>query len=321
MRDLGDVVGRPGRQSRGSHAGGQSTGPAGAPSAGEGLQLLDAATLTPLEFADDIPASAVAFSPDGKLLAVAVNQWNGDGPQRVDPQPLRLYQMPEGTLADRQLGGFPHGAVVEYQLDFSGDGRRLAAEVVSGDGQQDQATTGELVMVWDLGHPAQPVFRAALPAIPLVELSPDGRRLYLALTGEDHDRPIRVYEVDSGRLVASARSDLLDEIGAFAADLSPDGSTFAVTTASKVILYDTATLEPRSTVLRGPAGDYLDQLEYSHDGSMLAAVTREGGIVVWDADTGSASGASPSPTRPGRSRSPPTTGPCSARAVACAPGT
>jgi DNA-binding SARP family transcriptional activator/WD40 repeat protein len=255
----------------------------GAPSAGEGLQLLDAATLEPRDFSDGIPASGLAFSPDSSLLAMAVNQWNGDGPERVDPQPLRLYDMPEGTLADRQLGGFPRGAIVEYAVDFSDDGRRLAAEVVD---TEDRATSGELAMVWDVDHPARPVFRTALPAIPLVELSPDGRRLYVALTGDGPDLPIRVYDVDSGRMVASAGSEVLDEIGAFAADLSPDGSTFAVTTASKVVLYDTATLEPRSTVLRGPAGDYLDAIEYSHDGSMLAAVTRQGGLVVWDADTG-----------------------------------
>ena len=99
------------------------------PGVGEGLQLLDAATLEPLEFEEDIPASGIAFSPDSTLLAMAVNQWNGDSPPRIDPQPVRLYEMPDGTLADRQLGGFPEGSAVEYSLDFSADGTRVVAEV------------------------------------------------------------------------------------------------------------------------------------------------------------------------------------------------
>ena len=101
------------------------------PGEGEGLLLLDAATLEPLPFEDDIPASGIAFSPDSSLLAMAVNQWTGnDGsPPRIDAQPVRLYDMPDGTLADRQLGGFPEGGSVEYALDFSADGRRLVAAV------------------------------------------------------------------------------------------------------------------------------------------------------------------------------------------------
>jgi DNA-binding SARP family transcriptional activator/WD40 repeat protein len=258
----------------------------GAPSEGEGLRLLDADALEPLPFEEEEPASGIAFSPDGKVLAMALNQWNGDSPPHLNPQPVRLYDMPGGTLAARQLGGFSEGSAVEYSLDFSQDGSRFTAEVQhyhSDTGRWDETSD---VTVWNVDHPARPVFTVTVPDYPVLNLSPDGRRLYVALTGDDLDRPIRVYDVDSGRLLASARSKVLDEIGAFAGDLSPDGSTLAVATASKVIRYDTATLKPRGPDLRGPTGDYLDKLEYSHDGSMLAAVTREGGLVVWDTDTG-----------------------------------
>ena len=110
------------------------------PGEGEGLLLMDAATFEPLPFEDDIPASGIAFSPDSSLLAMAVNQWTGnDGsPPRIDDQPVRLYDMPDGTLADRQLGGFPDGGSVEYALDFSADGRRLVAAV-----DQLDAVTGD----------------------------------------------------------------------------------------------------------------------------------------------------------------------------------
>ncbi len=143
-----------------------------------------------------------------------------------------------------------------------------------------------MATVWDLADPSRPVFRTKVPDYPILELSPDGRRLYVALTGEDLDRPVRVYDVDSGRLISSARSDILDEIGAFAADLSPDGSTFAVATASEVYRYDAATLRVRGRDVEAGAGDYIDRLEFSHDGSMLAAPTRGGSVVVWDAASG-----------------------------------
>ena len=49
--------------------------------------------------------------PDGRQLAVAVNQWTLDrqGPPRIDEQPVRLYDMPGGTLSTHQLGGMPDG--------------------------------------------------------------------------------------------------------------------------------------------------------------------------------------------------------------------
>lgn len=46
----------------------------------DGVHLFDAETLTPAEFGDDTPASAVAFSPDGRLMAAAVTQWTGGAP-------------------------------------------------------------------------------------------------------------------------------------------------------------------------------------------------------------------------------------------------
>ena len=81
-------------------------------------------------------------------------------------------------------------------------------------------------------------------------------------------------------------SDILDEIGAFAADLSPDGSTFAVATASEVYRYDTRTLRIRGRDLEAGAGDYVEDLEFSHDGSLLAGATRDGQLVVWDPESG-----------------------------------
>jgi DNA-binding SARP family transcriptional activator/WD40 repeat protein len=258
------------------------------PDEGEGLLLLDAATFAPLPFEDDIPASGIAFSPDSSLLAMAVNSWTGnDGsPPRIDDQPVRLYDMPAGTLAERQLGGFPDRGAVEYALDISAGGGRLVAAV-----DQLDAVTGSVektvATVWDLADPSRPVFRVRLPESPTLELSPDGRKLYVAVTGLDPDRPIRVYDVDTGRLLDALESSSFEAIGGGAPGaLSPDGSTFAVPTGSEVRRVDTRTMRFAGPALRVAAGDSVDRIEYSHDGSRLAAVTGNGYVLVWDTETG-----------------------------------
>ncbi len=49
---------------------------------------------------------------------------------------------------------------------------------------------------------------------------------------------------------------------------------------------DTETLRIVRPGLQGDAGDSLDRLEYSHDGSRLAATTGNGNVLVWDTGTG-----------------------------------
>ena len=120
-------------------------------------------------------------------------------PPRIDRQPLRLYDMPSGRLSEEQLGGFRMGDSIEYALDFSDDGRRIATVV-----QHYDRRTGEWGIgagtVWDLAHPARPIFRTPIPLYAEVALNQAGTRLYVATKGP---RPVRVYDVDSGRLLAA----------------------------------------------------------------------------------------------------------------------
>ena len=294
------------------------------PGVGEGVQLLDAATLDPVAFEDDTREQR------SRVLRRTAGSWRwrstsgtADGSAEARRTlPIRLYDMPGGTRSRRQLGGFPAGSAVEYSLDFSGDGRRMVAAVDhldTGTGEWDEETAAT---VWDLADPSKPVFRAKVPDYRILSLSPDGRRLYVALTGEDRDRPIRVYDVDSGRLVSSTRSDILDEIGAFAADLSPDGSTFAVATASEV-----------SGMTRRPCASAVATSRpapvTTSTGSSTPTTARCSPLppepATWSSGTpGPAPGftASPRPGAPGGSRSRATTGPCSPRATgSCGRGT
>ncbi len=96
----------------------------------QGVQLYDAETMAPVPFGDDTPTSVIRFSPDGQVLAAAVNHWQESGRERIVPLPVRLYDVRGMRLSDRQLGGWPAGSSVDYRLDFSRDGRRLAAGVM-----------------------------------------------------------------------------------------------------------------------------------------------------------------------------------------------
>ena len=96
-----------------------------------------------------------------------------------------------------------------------------------------------------------------------------------------------MYDVDSGRLIDSIDSASLAVIGdAAPGALSPDGSTFAVATGATVVRVDTAAVRLAGPALHGDTGDAIGRLEYSHDGSLLAAATGNGNVLVWDTGTG-----------------------------------
>jgi WD40 repeat protein/DNA-binding SARP family transcriptional activator len=244
--------------------------------ADEGVQLFDTTTLARSALDDDTPASAVTFSPDGRLMATAVNPLPG-GPPRIRPQPVHLYDVSTGTLSTRQLGGWPKGANVEYSLAFSRDGSRIVAGVNRYVGTSKPGA----VMVWDLADPSRPVFTANVPNLPQAVLSPDGRVVYTATTG---DRSVRAYDVDSERLLRWRGSDLISEPTKGAVDVSPDGSTLAVAAGSRVLRFDTDTLA-REPDLVGHTAEVMD-LEYSHDGSMLLSTSADRSAIVWDTRSG-----------------------------------
>jgi len=245
-----------------------------------GLQLFDATTLAPIEFDDDTPTSAVTFSPDGKLMAAAVNQWTGGPTPRIVAQPVHLYDVPSGELSARQPGGWPSGANVEYSLAFSHDGDRLVAGVNRYLGPGGPLLAA--VLVWDVAHPSKPVFEVNMPDLPQAALSPDGRLVYTATSGP---RSVRVYDVDSGALLRWTGSDLIKQPLKGAVDVSPDGSSLAVASGNRILRFDTETLDPQGPALRGHTAEVTD-IEYSHDGSMLLSASVDRTTIVWDADSG-----------------------------------
>ena len=185
-----------------------------------------------------------------------------------------------------ELGGFSEGASVEYDLDFSADGTRLVAAVDRFD-QTGHEVLDTSATVWGLDDPEEPVLRVGgLGEYPVLELSPDGTRLYAAVTETSLDRPIRVYDVDSGRLVDSLDLRPAEMITARSGAISPDGGTLAFGTGSEVVLVETSTWRLERTKMHSDTGDSIDLLEFSPDGTRLAAATTNGGYLLWDTSSG-----------------------------------
>jgi WD40 repeat protein len=253
-----------------------------APDAPEpGVHLYDGETLEPVEFADTAPSSIIRFSPDGRHLALAVNEWVPQGPPRLDRRPIQLYDLADGTLSAHQLGGMRDGSGVEYAMEYSDDGRRLAAVVQLYDRKAQEWTGSGIATVWDLARPGRPVFELRVPENAAIALDPDGSRVYLANEGR---HSVRSYDVESGRLLAGADELLLKEQQLGGLDVSPDGSTVAVTSEDLVLRLNSATLRRRGPDLEGP--DLAEGGRYSHDGSLLATASSDDTVIVWDVATG-----------------------------------
>lgn len=280
VRDVSEMVGRPGT----AYMPSVSVSADGTLVAGvvleEGVRLFDAATLAPLPFRDATPSSgSAAFSPAGEQLAVAL--------MHADKQPLRLYDVPSGKLSQVQPGGIPAGSAVPYlnpddvDVEYSRDGSRMVAELQNTAFALESSEYGH-TMVWDLADPSRPVFTVRLRSFAHSALSPDGDRLYVVTRG---DRPIRTYDVDSGRLIASTPSQLVAKLGANAVDVTPDGSTLAVAEGDRVVWFDTANLRQRGPALTGHTALVRDVV-FSHDGRLMATSSEDQTAVVWDARTG-----------------------------------
>jgi WD40 repeat protein len=195
---------------------------------------------------------AVAFSPDGKLLASG----SRDGT-------ARLWEVASGRLHGQPLQTMKHWALCK--VAFSSDGKLLATMVWDVAGLWD-VETGRL--------------HAKLQVHPyhrwLVDLafSPDGKLLATAYldriaqlwdttTGEPHGEPLR----HGGRVLSVA--------------FSPDGKLLASGSSDQTVrLWEIPSVQPCGQPLRHQAG--VGKVAFSPDGKFLAAASRKGGTTqIW----------------------------------------
>jgi len=263
-------------------------------------------------------AGAVAFSPDGKLLATGygngyVRLWDPATEQAIGaPLPAApgsgvngVAFSPDGKLlataggdgyvrlwntATRQASGALLGPVTAGTMDavaFSPDGKLLAT-----------AGSGGYVGLWDMathrqigkpltGHTGQ---------ITSVAFSPDGKLLATAGGG---DGTVRLWNPATRQPVGSPIPAARPGAGVGSLAFSPDGKLLATGSDGYVQLWNPATRQPVGAPLHASARNggirWVLGVAFSPDGKLLASAGWDGTVRLWNPATRQPAG---TPLRP-----------------------
>ena len=199
--------------------------------------------------------AAVAFSPDGSLLATG--SWDGTA---------KLWEVSSG----KEVRTLTHHKMAVVSVAFSPDGRLLAV------GSDDttvtlwDVATGRLLHTLD-GHGSY---------VLSVAFSPDGR---LLASSEAHGK-IKLWDAASGQLVRSLEGQTM---AVHCLAFSPDGQQLASGSRDATIAFwEVASGKRLRTVKIGPGQYYVYSIALSPDGRRLASGSTAGGMRMWDVGTG-----------------------------------
>jgi WD40 repeat protein len=245
---------------------------------------------------------ALAFSPDGRLLASAAGRgrritlWDlaGGAKKRLcgHSAPVRrLVFAPCGDqLASLDIHGHvrlwgattgeslgpvvEYGAYLTYNLAFAPDGKALATFGMYYDGRGDQ------IIVWDLSScqalTSLPPSRELIS--PCMGFAPDGRTL---ATGGYNGR-VQLWDLAGNRMIATLpqRRKFINHLA-----FSPDGRILAVALGWTAVLWDVARAEELRRLLGKHAGTVWS-VAFTPDGQTLMTGSTDGTVKLWDVATG-----------------------------------
>ena len=223
---------------------------------GEGLAAAAVAGRDPatVQVAGTGGARAVAFSPDGRLLAIG----RDDVVEIVDLRDVRVV---------RTLGG--HADLVTG-VAFSADGAYLATIADDGTARSWGTTTGRPHSTL-AGHRGRVVTRAAFLA--------DGTLLATAVT----DGTVRLWDVTTNQIYATLAGHIINSVMAVIA--SADGVLVATASDDYTVrIWNATTGRIRAAIT---AEDHVvTAAAFSLDGSSIVTGGYDGTVVIWDVATG-----------------------------------
>ena len=199
---------------------------------------------------------AVAFSPDGELLA---NEYGGDGIIGT----IGLWDVQTGEL--RHVLEEYHGLLT--CMAFSPDGKTLVS-----------SNRDSEIIFWDIPTAQRrlSITTQHTEAVSSVAFSPDGE----TLASGSFDRTLRLWDPHTGKRKATLQYP--DEVTSVA--FSPDGRILAIGWGewinNQIQLLDTVTLQPQKTLV-GHTEDITD-LTFSPDGGILVSASCDGTILLWE---------------------------------------
>ena len=221
------------------------------------------------------PPSNLAFRPQGDQLALTTNTFavNSAGTGTLDPEPLVLVDPVTFERHATQPGDLPEGEVSAWAVDYSGDGRFLAASFDRFQGEDVEST----VLVWDLEAPERPVARLETgKAVMTIRLSRDGSQLFVVTLEQP---AVVVFDVETGEALRSAEG--APSLASWEyLELSPDGTVVAVIDGADIALLDAGTLEETGR-LRGHS-ETVQTIEFANDGRTLVSGSADRVAIVWD---------------------------------------
>jgi DNA-binding beta-propeller fold protein YncE len=268
------------------------------------LPLLLVLAAAPVAAAPPPPVTALAYRPDGQLLAAGtrgvvhlIDPAKGEAVGDLAGQTgrvtalafsrsgwlavasgepgkagvVRLYEIRDlKTIPSKPAAELAAHADTVYALAFSPDGRTLAT-----------AGYDKLVKLWDVAASAEPAPRLTLTdhsdAVYALDFHPEGK----LLASGSADRAVKVWDVVTGRRLYTL-SDPTDWV--YAVAWSPDGKHLAAGGVDRSVRVWEAGAAGgnlvRSVFAHGKA---VSRLAYSADGKMLVSAGEDRAVKLWDA--------------------------------------